>query len=216
MNLSEIIGLAYVFRSVEQLPTIGVERGARHVERRGGPAIAVDRPIPEALIVLLSVERRLPRVVKNRCEAGGNEWFGRETVALGWQIESNEIDQRRQDAGYVGVLIAHNGIAAGPALWPTHDKGHRVGASVGVALVEPEGSVAGHGPAAGIVRHRGGTTELVHARHHLLGDWGHTPGKRSAEVAVCTVGASFTGCSVVAGEDEDRVVELADGLKLGR
>ena len=96
---------------------------------------------------------------------------------------------------------------------------HRVAAPVGGDLVEAEGGIAGHGPAPGVVRPGGGATDLV-VLESLQLEFAHVGGEPGAGAAVgeirgASLGPALPGGAIVAGEDEDGVVELAEGLELG-
>jgi hypothetical protein len=204
---------------VEQLPRVLVEGQVRiaavvpeegeRVEHHCLPAVVVDGPGPEHLVVLRDVAAGGGGVGERRGEAHALDRRLGHAADRARGLDADQLEQRRQHVDGVHVLVAD---LAGPAETGGPVDDERIGdaALVRLALPPPQRCVAGPGPRPWVVTVGARRAEVVDAAQVLLEALGLEV--EEVHLVVRAVGAALGAGAVVAHHEHDRVVELAEDV----
>ncbi len=215
----EVVDLGGVGPDVVQGPLGVVVRGARAVQGDELVAVTVVAAVAGHLAVLLGVGGVVGGVGEDGGEADAVRLLEGDAPAALRPGETGEFEEGGGDVGDVLVLGAESGgePPVADALGPGQDEGHADAARVGVALVEAEGGVGGHAPAARVVDEAAGAADqlgvAVDVGVPVAGEAGVVD--EAAEVGAGALRAALAGAAVVGGEDDDGVVEFAERVEGG-
>ena len=208
--LRQVVALRRVHCDVVELPLVGVDaRLGLHdrVVRHGFPALVVEGPAAEHLVVLRDVGVRGSRVGDGGEEARPlDRALGHATDLLG-RRDPHGFEHGRHDVDRMDVLATKSRAAHCCAAGPMDDQ--RVGhpTLVHLALPAAEGRVAGHRPAPGVVVVPAGPTDLVDVRQRLLQGGGDTVPR--TYIVEGSGRAALRARPVVRQHEEQGVVEIA-------